>query len=146
MCWQAVEGLMLVSCCKLKMLPLATWIYSSVVTFQPRWSLLFVPEPPVGFGCSHGCVCVWHHWVHLVRVGLLSWRACWGGLSRAQAQLKAADFGSGVVLPENQPLMGPQPWLGCGGGNQHPVFLQRPAGSQGEPWGADTILWFEAVQ
>lgn len=69
-----------------------------------------------------------------------------GGLSRAQAQLKAADFGSGVVLPENQPLMGPQPWLGCGGGNQHPVFLQRPVGSQGEPWGADTILWFEAVQ
>lgn len=34
------------------------WIYSSVVTFQPQWPLLFVPEPRVGFGCSRGGVCV----------------------------------------------------------------------------------------
>lgn len=107
----------------------------SCLSLSPLWDLAAPMD-----------VCVWHHWVHLVRVGLFSWRACWGGLSRAQAQLKAADFCSGVVLPENQPLMGPQPWLGCGGGNQHPMFLQRPVGSQGEPWGADTILWFEAVQ
>lgn len=67
MCWQAVEGLMLVSCCKLKMLALAcgfTAVWSrfsltghSCLSLSPVWDLAVPME-----------VCAWHH---LVRVGLL---------------------------------------------------------------------------
>lgn len=64
MCWQAVEGLMLVSWCRLKIMPLAcgftaVWSCSSLSGHScvslSLWGIWLLPWV---------CVCVWHHWMH----------------------------------------------------------------------------------